>query len=300
LVNPRPKVRFDQKPSLMVQQFGGNWTDQKMKIVVEYAKAYLTIMAQQSRIKTIYFDGFAGSGMITREDGEYVKKGTALQILDITSPKAFDIYYFVELDDELKSSLEKQIRENYKDRKAFVIKDDCNNKLKALATYLKENKSYRALAFIDPYGMAVNWSSIEALKGLGLDLWILVPTGVGANRLLKVNGDISNSWYKALETFLGLDRMEIDRRFYNRTITQTLFGEEKKVTKAKQSIHKLGLLYAERLNEIFKFVSEPFLLKNSTNSVMYHFMMATNNPVAVKIANSVIKPKYQEHGTIVN
>jgi three-Cys-motif partner protein len=232
LVNPRPKVRFDQKPSLMVQQFGGNWTDQKMKIVVEYAKAYLTIMAQQSRIKTIYFDGFAGSGMITREDGEYVKKGTALQILDITSPKAFDIYYFVELDDELKSSLEKQIRENYKDRKAFVIKDDCNNKLKALATYLKENKSYRALAFIDPYGMAVNWSSIEALKGLGLDLWILVPTGVGANRLLKVNGDISNSWYKALETFLGLDRMEIDRRFYNRTITQTLFGEEKKVSRS--------------------------------------------------------------------
>ena len=41
------------------------------------------------------------------------------------------------------------------------------------------------LCFIDPYGMDLKWSSIEVLKGLGIDLWILVPTGIGVNRLLK-------------------------------------------------------------------------------------------------------------------
>jgi three-Cys-motif partner protein len=281
-----------EKPLLMSQQFGGSWTDQKMRIVVDYARAYLTIMAKQSWIKTIYFDGFAGSGVITGEDGEEVKKGTALRILDITTPKPFDIYYFVELNDAHKCTLEKQIRENYPSRNAYVIRDNCNNKLKALGEYLTKNKTYRALAFVDPYGMDVEWSSIEALKRLGVDLWILVPTGVGANRLLKVDGNISDGWYRALETFLGLNRTEIDKRFYRRTTTHTLFGEETTVTKEKEPVQKLGDLYAERLREVFNHVSKPFLLKNSNNSIMYHFMMATNNAAGVKIANDVIKPKY--------
>jgi len=276
----------------MGQQFGGDWTDRKMKIVVEYAKAYLTIMANYPLLKTIYFDGFAGSGIIDGDKGEEAKKGTALQIMDITSPKPFDMYYFVEVNDDYKCALDNQIKLHYSAREAHVVKDDCNNKLKALGKFLAANPRYRALAFIDPYGMDVQWSTIEVLKGLGVDLWILVPTGVGANRLLKVDGEISDGWYCALETFLGLSRTEIDKRFYRRDTVQTLFGEETVVTKEKQAIQKLGVLYAERLGEIFKFVSDPFIMKNSMNSIMYHFMMATNNAAGVKIANDVIKPKY--------
>jgi three-Cys-motif partner protein len=280
------------KPICMNQQFGGSWTDQKMKIVVDYARAYLTIMAKQSWIKTIYFDGFAGSGVITAEDSNEIRKGTALRIMDITSPKPFDMYYFVELNNDYKCTLERHIQESYQRRNAYVIKDDCNNKMNALASFLIKNTAYRALAFVDPYGMDVRWSAIEALKGLGVDLWILVPTGIGANRLLKNDFDISEGWYKALETFLGLDRTEIDKRFYRRTKTNTLFGEETYVTKEKESVQKLGELYAERLGDVFKHVSKPFVIKNSMNSIMYHFMMATNNAAGVKIANDVIKPKY--------
>lgn len=278
-----------------MNQFGGSWTDQKMKIVVDYAKAYLTIMAKYTRLKTIYFDGFAGSGIIKDEDGADVKKGTALQIMDIINPKPFDMYYFVEKNEQYKNMLEEQIKEYYPDRlkSAHVIRDDCNNKLRAMAKFMTINTTYRALAFVDPYGMDVDWASIECLKGLGIDLWILVPTGVGANRLLKVNGEISEGWYKALETFLGLSRTEIDKRFYRRTTVPTLFGDETAVTKEKYAIQKLGDLYAERLNEIFKHVSKPFLMKNSMNSIMYHFMMATNNDAGVKIANDVIKPQYE-------
>ena len=47
---------------------------------------------------------------------------------------------------------------------------DCNNKLIDLAGFLKKNKNYKVLAFIDPYGMSVNWESLEALKGLSVDL----------------------------------------------------------------------------------------------------------------------------------
>lgn len=158
---------------------------------------------------------------------------------------------------------------------------------------MKTNKNFRALAFIDPYGMSVNWSSIEALKGIGVDLWILVPTGIGVGRLLKNNGDISEAWLVKREKFLGLSKEEVKSHFYKKQEVNTLFGTETILEKEKDAVSKAGQLYKERLNTVFKFVSDSFVMKNSTNSIMYHFMMATNNPNALKIANDVIKPKYK-------
>lgn len=276
-----------------MNQFGGNWTEAKMEIVVSYAKAYLTIMDKQSWAKTMYFDGFAGSGIIETDESEDVKKGTALRILDILEPSPFDLYYFVELNEGHKTELEKRIQENFFGRNAHVVNADCNDKLMSMAKFLKENKNFRALVFIDPYGMSVNWSSIEALKGLGVDLWILVPTGIGISRLLKNDGNISEAWLSKLEKFLGLGQEEIKAHFYKTKEQNTLFGIETIIEKEKNTVNKAGELYKQRLNTIFKFVSESFVMKNSTNSIMYHFMMATNNPTALKIANEVIKPKYK-------
>lgn len=276
-----------------MNQFGGNWTEAKMEIVVSYAKAYLTIMKEQKWAKTIYFDGFAGSGIIETDDNEEKIKGTALRILDITEPSEFDMYYFVELDEKHKQDLDKQIQENYFGRNIHIANADCNEKLIKLAEYLAANRTFRALAFIDPYGMSVNWNSIEALKGLGVDLWILVPTGIGINRLLKSDGNISDAWLLKLEKFLGLSQVEIKNHFYKSQSVNTLFGLQTIIEKERDTVNKAGELYRQRLNTVFKFVSDSFVMKNTTNSIMYHFMMATNNPNALKIANDVIKPKYK-------
>lgn len=158
-----------------MNQFGGSWTEAKMGIIVSYARAYLVIMNKQPWAKTLYFDGFAGSGLIDSGGKNDLKKGTALRILDITKPRPFDIYYFVELNDEYKKELEKNINKNYFGKNIHVVKEDCNKKLVDMASFLKQYTNYRALVFIDPYGMTINWRSIESLKSLGVDLWILVP-----------------------------------------------------------------------------------------------------------------------------
>ena len=274
--------------------FGGDWTQQKIEIVVEYAKAYLTIMNSYPQFKCLYFDGFAGSGNIYNDDeiDFEVIKGAAIRILEINIPKSFDVYYFVELDIQNKIELENTIRAKFPDRKSHVVSDDCNNRLISMASFLNQRKNFRTLAFIDPYGMALKWSSVEILKELGIDLWILVPTGIGMNRLLKRNGDIRDAWLIKLELSLGLSREEIKKYFYKSKTIQTLFGEETSISKEEKAIQKAANLYKARLNEIFKFVSQPLELKNSTGSIMYHFMMASNNSSAFKIANDIIK-KYK-------
>jgi three-Cys-motif partner protein len=276
-----------------MNQFGGSWTEEKMAIVVKYASAYLTIMNNQDWVKTIYFDGFAGSGYIESDETEALKKGTSLRILDISDPKPFDIYYFVELNEEYKKALEKNLINHPRRENIFIVKEDCNTKLLALASYLKKNKAYRALVYIDPYGMSVNWSSIEKLKNLGVDLWILVPTGIGVNRLLTSNGNISEPWMNKLEKFLGYSKQEIMNHFYKSRTNNTLFGEVVSIEKERNAVQLVGELYRNKLLNIFSDVSKSFVMRNYQNSIMYHFMMATNNKAAIKIANEVIDPKYK-------
>ena len=277
-----------------MNQFGGNWTEAKMEIVVSYAKAYLTIMNKQNWVKTLYFDGFAGSGLIDASDKEEAIRGTALRILDINEPRPFDLYYFVEKDEKNKKALEMLVNANYFGKNIHIVKEDCNTKLIAMSTFLKSYRKFRALAFIDPYGMSVNWSSIECLKNLGIDFWILVPTGVGVNRLLtRDDRNIPEQWMIKLEKFLGLSGQEIKDFFYSSKTINTLFGEETSTNKEDSAIIKIGELYAQRLKTVFKFVSESFVMRNSNNSIMYHFMMATNNETALKLANDVVKPKYK-------
>jgi three-Cys-motif partner protein len=278
-----------------MNQFGGDWTKIKIEIVVDYATAYLTIMNKYPQFKCLYFDGFAGSGDIYRDNKTDIEiiKGAAIRILEIDLPKDFDMYYFVELDEINKQELDKTIDKEFpgKRDKSFVVREDCNIKLVSMTSFLQRNKDFRVLAFIDPYGMSLKWNSIEALKNFGIDLWILVPTGIGMNRLLTKDGNIREAWLLKLEMTLGMERSKIKSYFYKSKSVQTLFGEETYIEKEKNAIEKAGRLYQQRLNDIFKYVSDAFPLKNSTGSIMYHFMMASNNKAAFNIANDIIKPK---------
>lgn len=83
-----------------MNQFGGEWTRIKIEILVEYARAYLTIMNKYKEkfgFTLLYFDGFVGSGEIIRSkdkvvDGSNVEItiGAARRIIEIYRPIPFD------------------------------------------------------------------------------------------------------------------------------------------------------------------------------------------------------------------
>ncbi len=276
-----------------MNNFGGQWTKDKMEIFMKYLPAYLTIMNSvierkdyAKNWKLIYFDGFAGSGAIIENDDESFVEGVSTRVLSVEKPREFDLYRFVDLDEKNATDLRLLIDTKFLSKKAKVriYNDDFNEVVLKLADFMKNDKKYKCLAFVDPYGMSVNWSSLEALKGLSIDMWILVPTGLGANRLLKKDGNISDAWFEKLEKFLGISKAEINNEFYKPILT--LFGEEK--SKETDSIAKIHNIYKARLNTIFKYVSDAYVMKNNKNSIMYHFLLASNNQTAIDIANDIV------------
>ena len=284
------------------QEWGGPWTEKKLDAFTKYVWSYLTIMKKFPYWKTIYFDGFAGSGTRSAKENPILKslqiipeeekiyKGAAERVLTMKDGLSFDYYYFIETRktsiQKLKCHLE-TIPEAQ--NKNLIFKDgDANKYLLELSLALKKrNPSYSALIFLDPFGMQIEWESITALKGTRSDVWILLPTGVIVNRLLDRKGNLP--YITKLESFFGLDAEAIRGHFYKTNQTLTLFGESEAVTKVINPIEKIAELYIERLKTVWKHVTpKPLRLNNTKGAPIFHFVFAANNPNAVKIAKQII------------
>lgn len=293
--------------------WGGKWTEQKLDAFEKYVRAYLTIMNKyrdQYNWKLIYFDAFAGSGSrgfidaesqenpslfddteLAISESEYnVYVGAAERVLKIDI-RGFDFYYFNEKDSSARNELEEKLKRYQNPSVRYEYRsNDANEEIKKLANALISNKKYKALALLDPFGMQLNWESIELLKNCGVDIWILVPTGVIINRLLDRKGKLIFS--DKLQKFFGLTEQEIKEYFYEDRKEQTLFGEEINCHKLPDTVHRIAELYVDRLKGIFKYVTEkPLVLNNTRDVPIFHFVFASNNENARKIANDIVGVK---------
>ena len=268
-------------------QFGGKWTLDKAEDVVKYAKAYLNIM-KAYRFKTIYFDGFAGSGEVVMRDGKNAMESVALQVMAIDEPGPFDMYYLVELDPKRADRLRTVCATKHPTKKVHVVSEDCNVKLKDFAAFMKKHKGHRALAFLDPYGMQVSHEVMKVFKGVGVDMWILFPSAIGIGRMLQRDiRKVPARHWELMTNTLGMTREEIEKAFYAEH-GKDLFGEP--ITKKLGGPTARVLdVYRTKLQDIWKHVSDAHELKNSIGMPMFHFILASQNPNAKKIAEDIIK-----------
>lgn len=293
--------------------WGGSWTEQKLDIFEKYVKAYLTIMnAHRNEYgwTLIYFDGFAGSG--TREESEQddelfsmgdifgndvldkaeieVYKGAAERVVGLEKQlRGFDYYYFIDKKQENCKKLEEKLS-FYKTVGTKQFRSgDANVWANNLSDAMKNDRNLKSLCLLDPFGMSIKWETIEKLALKGVDLWILLPSGVIINRLLKKDGSLM--YPEKLEEFFGMDKDSIHKYFYERRISQPdLFGETYEwYQKNDNSIARIANLYCERLSSLFPHVTDkPLVMRNNHNVPIFHFVFASYNPTAVKIAQQII------------
>ena len=303
-----------------VKGWGGPWTEQKLDCFTRYVKAYLTIMnayREKYHWKLLYFDGFAGCGDRKLQEDALDKtidifgdqnvdemdinlyQGAAERVVRLEQEMAgFDFYYFSDKYEDNLTRLELKLAGyNTKGRKIFRA-NDANVETKNLAQAMKRDAEtpqsvshpyhLKTLCLLDPFGMSIDWETIEQLAGKSLDLWILVPTGSIISRLIKNDGSLM--FPKTLERFFGLPQEQITERFYTKTYEPNLFGEEtEKVVKTKNVIAEIANLYCEQLGTLFPYVTnEPLVLYNRNNVPIFHFVCASFNKTAVKIAQEII------------
>lgn len=276
--------------------FGGDWTAEKLRVLEDYLKPYTTIMRKQS-FAFAYIDAFAGTGYLHRKSSdsdlldffgtevEEFADGSARIALKV-KPE-FNSYIFIERSPERYKELE-LISQEFPDKKdrIRVICGEANEEIRELCS--KDWSTRRAVMFLDPYGMQVEWATIEAIaQTKAIDLWLLVPLGQAIMRLLKKDGNLNQTIIDRLNKFFGEDSWY--ERFYRVHKEHTLLGSETRIEKAA-SFEDVSIYFIDRLRTVFNFVSErPRFLYNSRNNPLFFLCFAANVSVARKIANSLIE-----------
>ena len=140
--------------------------------------------------------------------------------------------------------------------------------------------------------MNVEWRTIQAVAATrAIDLWLLVPFGIGINRLLTRTGDIPPEWRARLDTFLGttdwFDAM------YQVDNVQTTFDFDDTPRRVKARMDVVSQYFMDRLRTEFPAVATPGVLRNSTNCPLYLLCFAASNErgakIAVRIADHILK-----------
>src|SRR5262245_38846290 len=213
------RIYYTERSTMTEHVFGGDWTEVKLGRLAKYLMAYRAIFDKNVRarfFKTWYVDAFAGTGFRSEpdvpsesaglfrdvyedDDTKRYRDGSAQIALGLSTP--FDNYLFI---DKSKGRLEVLRTTIQADHASLFSR--CNFKNgdanKVLETWCKERDWHkeRAVVFLDPYGMQVEWTTIQALaRTKAIDLWYLFPLGVGVARLLRRDGDIDESWQNRLD-----------------------------------------------------------------------------------------------------
>jgi three-Cys-motif partner protein len=298
-------------------RFGGPWTEDKLRRIDKYLGAYMTIFGRNpaaSHLRTHYVDAFAGTGRraspVARDRAEGLLFEDALEDADANSLKEgsayvalrqerpLDRYLFVDRSPDHARGLER-LPEEFPALSGRITVEaaDANAFLGRWCRDI-DWRSNRAVVFLDPYGIQVDWATIEAIAHTrAVDLWILFPLGQAVNRLLTKQNLPGRAQSERLTRLFGTEDWR--EAFYEareeRNDQPTFFDMEAGGHAKRADFNVIGAFFVERLKTVFAGVAEnPLPLRNSTNVPLYLLCFAAANPkgapTAVRIANHILRP----------
>jgi three-Cys-motif partner protein len=290
-------------------RFGGAWTERKLECLRKYLEAYRLIFTRNPRaryFRTWYVDAFAGTGsryiptdetgLISifdedeHDDAEQYQAGSAKIALELSSP--FDRYLFIDTNRKRFTELRGAIETEYPQllERCDFRPGDANAEIQNWCS-TRDWRKDRAVVFLDPYGMQVEWKTIECIAQTeGIDLWYLFPLGVGVMRLLTRDGNIKEAWQQRLDSVFGTNSWR--ERFYRTRTEDGLLGSFE-ITQRTATETEINKFIHERLQTCFgNKVANGIILRNSKNSPLYLLCFAAGNQKgagpALSIARSIL------------
>lgn len=266
----------------------GYWSEIKLEIINEYAKAYSAILSKQN-LKHYYIDGFAGYGVHVSKTQQNFVSGSPLIALNV-KPQ-FQGYYFIDLDGDKIDNLS-DLSKNYSN--VSIFKGDCNEILLKEVFPKVAYKDYkRALCLLDPYGLHLNWDVLFAAgQSKSIEIFLNFPIMDMNRNVLWNNPDKVDA-----DQIVRMNKFWGDESWRNIAYrkTQGLFG----IMQDREPAEKVVDAFMERLRGVadFKFVPEPIPMRNEKGAIIYYLFFASPNKIGDKIARSVFK-KYKDMGSI--
>jgi three-Cys-motif partner protein len=280
----------------VAHRFGGVWTEIKLKALTEYLDFYQKALRNKP-FETWYIDAFAGTGDRHAElqkggifEGapiehlEIILDGSARKALQVDPP--FDHYWFTE-QHRGRGAVLQALRDEF-GRDVKVQTADANTALQTLfraPPWSSDPTSgrQRGVVFLDPYGMSVDWATLEVLAATKrVDVWYLFPRKAVVQQLARdIRGVDANKRNKLAQIF-GSDEWE--HEFYEARPPQGSLFDTPPTTEIRRvaTAEQISAFARKKLKELFCYVSDPLpLLVNGRD--FFELYCLSNNRAAVHL-----------------
>lgn len=259
----------------------GEWSEIKLEIITEYAKAYSKILSAQKTVELhhVYIDAFAGAGRhLSRATGELVP-GSPLNALMVQPP--FREFYLIDIAQEKTDYLRDLVGAR---PDVHIYQGDCNEVLiREVFPHVQYAQFRRGLCVLDPYGLHLEWRVIAMAGHLGtLDVFLNFPVqDMNRNVFWRNPEAVDASQIERMNRFWGDDS-------WRRVVYQSDWNLFKVPEKEPNEV--VAEAFRRRLREVagFEHVPEPRPMKNSRGATVYYLFFASPNKTAEKIARQVL------------
>lgn len=270
------------------QRFGGHWTEAKLSALRHYLGAFTTALKGKG-FQLRYIDAFAGSGKFVpvRGDGRE-RRGSAQIALDVSG---FHRYHFIEKKSR-RCKVLRQMAEAQPGKGIEVHEGDANHHLVSICRSTGWSGT-RAVLFLDPYGMQVEWQTLEAVASTGsIDVWYLFPLS-GVTRQLALNHDkLDVDKIRSLDRVLGTTSWR--EAFYSEPPNRDLFDAAPTMERHADSL-AIEAWVTSRLKKLFPLVEGPLVLRLGRHGKLdsgpalfgLYFLAANKSPAAQRAARSI-------------
>lgn len=287
--------------------FGNSSTDLKLQVIDEYLNAYTQALRNKFG-QLWYIDAFAGTGTRTvthgpsanlfdqaaREAFREQRRGSARIAIDANP--AFDRLIFIDQKRGHVKALEALKAENPA-RSIDVVRGDCNLIIPAELARQKWGGK-RAVMFLDPYGLNVDWTTLEAIRQTNaIDVWYLVNINAILRQAARSRSAVDINKQKRLTRMFGTDAWRTD--WYDLRPAQAdmftgQYSEDFDRIADEEAIEKW---VHRRLMSLFPWVSpnplRMFMDKGSVHQFSLFFAVSNSSGPALglaqRLANHVLK-----------
>jgi three-Cys-motif partner protein len=284
-------------------EFGGQHTELKLSIVGSYLKAFTQALRSQFR-ELWYIDAFAGTGsrtVRTIEKGGGLFEQPIVELVEIRRGSAqialeveprFDRVVFMESRPSYCAELQ-TLKERYPGRDISIIRGDANLAIQSQIEWPKWSTT-RAVLFLDPYGMEVEWRTLQAIAATkAIDVWFLFPLAGLYRQATRRLTNIDHHKRAALTRMFGSNRWE--EELYPTLEKTDLFGDFEGERRRLADVAGLETYVKERLETIFPKVLRPLALPINTKPQRFSLFLCISNPepkaigLATRIGNHILK-----------
>ena len=281
--------------------FGSLSTDLKLSMVGDYLRAFTTALKdkpkQDHRFALWYIDAFAGTGERTlrlalREPGLWEptdqtgtmsRRGSARIAIE-TEPR-FDRLIFLEQKRRHVAALE-DLKSEYPGRDIRIQRGDANQLIQ-VGLERANWRGTRAVMFLDPYGMGVEWDTLRAIRQTAaIDVWYLVSLAGLYRQATHKGSSLDDKKRAAITRMLGTsDWMSAWYRLDAQPDLLESQAEERRIADP----NRIEGYVTQRLESLFPTVLGPRRLYNDRGAPMFalYFLMANRSPAARRVAEPI-------------